>query len=291
MKIANILMQKAKKITEVQMQEIYKKACETSEYIKNIIKFEPEVAIILGSGLNPLADQIEDAIEIDYKEIPNFLQTTVEGHEGKLIAGFLSGKKVIAMKGRFHYYEGYDTVEATFPIRVFKLLGVETLIVTNASGGINKDFKAGQFMVIKDHIGFLAPSPVRGPNIPEFGLRFFDMTEAYDRNLIEIASEAARKLNIDLAEGVYAFAQGPMYETPAEIRALAVLGADAVGMSTVPEVIVARHSGIKVLGISCITNMAAGILNIKLHHEDVMETAKIVEKNFSALIKETVSKI
>ncbi|MFA6308292.1 MAG: purine-nucleoside phosphorylase [Clostridia bacterium] len=273
------------------MNEIYKKACESSEYIKNIVGFQPEIAIVLGSGLNSLADGIENAIEIDYKSILNFPVTTVEGHDGKLIAGGFCGKKIIALKGRFHYYEGYDTVEATFYIRVLKLLGIKTIILTNAAGGINKDFSSGDLMIITDHISFFAPSPLRGANIPEFGLRFFDMSEAYDKELVKTAENAAKKINISIKKGVYAFAQGPMYETPAEIRALGIIGADAVGMSTVPEVIVSRHSGIKVLGISCITNMAAGIANKKLNHLEVLETAKNVEKNFTALLKEIVSGI
>ncbi|MCX7923198.1 MAG: purine-nucleoside phosphorylase [Clostridia bacterium] len=270
------------------MEEYVKKATETAEYISGRIKTKPEIAIVLGSGLGPLVNEIEDVVNIDYKEIPNFPQTTVQGHEGKLVAGMLSGRPVLAMKGRFHHYEGYDISQVAFAVRVFKLLGINELLVTNAAGGINKSFKPGDLMLIKDHIGFFAPSALRGKNLDEFGTRFPDMSEAYSRALGEIAKKAAESKGFNLREGVYAFAQGPMYETPAEIRALSILGADAVGMSTVPEVIAARHAGMKVLGISCITNMAAGILDQPLNHEEVMETAKMVEENFTALVKEIV---
>ncbi|NMB32997.1 MAG: purine-nucleoside phosphorylase [Clostridium sp.] len=273
------------------MDNIYKNAKETAAYIENRIQGAANIAIILGSGLGPLADEINDVIEIDYKDIPNFPDTTVKGHEGKLIYGFLGGKRVIAMKGRFHYYEGNDVSQVAFPIRVFSALGIKSLIVTNASGGINRAFNAGDLMIIRDHISFFAPSPLRGKNVDEFGFRFPDMSKAYDPGLIEVCKKVADRIRVPVREGIYAFAQGPMYETPAEIRALAGLGADAVGMSTVPEVIIARHSGMNVLGVSCITNMAAGILDGILNHEDVMETAKESEKNFTFLIKETVSKM
>jgi purine-nucleoside phosphorylase len=267
------------------MDELYSRAFESAEYIRGKISLMPEIGIILGSGLGPLVDEIENAVELDYGDIPNFPVTTVEGHSGKLVYGKLGGKNVLAMKGRFHYYEGYDIAQVVFHIRVFKLLDINNILVTNAAGGINKNFKPGDLMIIRDHISLFAPSPLRGENISQFGVRFPDMSEAYSKELVELAKEVSIKNKIDVQEGVYAFAQGPMYETPAEIRALSILGADAVGMSTVPEVIAARHSGIKILGISCITNMASGILNKPLNHQEVMETAKEVEKKFTKLVK------
>jgi len=271
------------------MDNIFEKAKETAGFIKDRIKDIPQIAIILGSGLGPLADESESKVEIDYKDIPNFPLTTVEGHAGKFVYGLLGNKKVLAMKGRFHHYEGYDVSQIVFPIRTFKVLGINNLIVTNASGGINKAFKPGDLMIIKDHISFFAPSPLRGRNINEFGLRFPDMSKAYSPDLVELCKKSAQKVGVDVKEGVYAFAQGPMYETPAEIRALGVLGADAVGMSTVPEVIAARHANINVLGISCVTNMAAGILDQPLCHEEVMRTAKEAENNFTRLVKQVIS--
>lgn len=259
-------------------------------YIENIIKDKPQIGIILGSGLGPLAGEINNAMEIDYKDIPGFPVSTVAGHAGKLVYGTLEGKKVLAMNGRFHYYEGYDPKQVVLPVRVMKLLGIDNLLVTNAAGGINRDFSAGALMLIKDHISFFVPSSLRGPNMDEFGVRFPDMSEAYSRELRSIAREVAKEKGIEIFEGIYAFAQGPMYETPAEIKAFSVMGADAVGMSTVLEVMTARHSSMNVLGISCITNMAAGILDKKLDHREVMETAKRVEKGFVALAKGIVEK-
>ncbi len=271
------------------MEEIFGKASETASYIRERLKTSPRIAIILGSGLGPLVDELEETIEIDYSEIPNFPVTTVEGHAGKMVAGRLEGKDVLVMKGRFHLYEGYDISQVVFHIRVFKLLGIDNLLVTNAAGGVNKNFKPGDLMLIKDHISFFAPSPLRGKNLSEFGVRFPDMCEAYSRELVQMAKSVSATAGINVQEGVYAYAQGPMYETPAEIRALSILGADAVGMSTVTEVIAARHSEMRVLGISCITNMAAGILDQPLNHEEVMKTAKEVEKKFTSLVRLLVS--
>lgn len=271
------------------MEEYLKKLSQAAEYIKDKIGVNPDIAVILGSGLGSVIDDIDNAVEIKYSEIPNFPQTSVEGHAGLLVSGRLGGKNVLAMKGRFHYYEGYDISQVVFPVRVFRLLGIKGLLVTNAAGGVNKEFKPGDLMLIKDHISFFAVSPLRGRNLDQFGTRFPDMTEAYSRDLMQVARKAASSLGIDLKEGVYAFTQGPMFETPAEVRALAILGADAVGMSTVPEVITARHGGIKVLGISCITNMAAGILEQPLQHGEVMETASRVEKKFAALVRKIIS--
>lgn len=241
------------------MEDIFSKAIESSLYINERIDCIPDIAIILGSGLGSLADEVTDKVEISYDEIPNFPSSTVEGHSGKLIVGKIYGKDVVVMQGRFHYYEGYNMDEVTFPIRVFTLLGVTKLIVTNAAGGINRKFKAGDLMLITDHINISGLSPLRGKNYSEFGERFPSMTDAYSPRLIELAKKVANakelERKINLQEGVYAFMPGPQYETKAEIKMLSTLGADAVGMSTVPEVISASHSGIEVLGISCITNL------------------------------------
>jgi purine-nucleoside phosphorylase len=273
---------------DVYSQSYYEKVSESASFIRGKYKGKPKIAIILGSGLGSLVDEIKDRVEIDYRDIPHFPTTTVEGHAGKLVYGKLGDKYVLAMKGRFHYYEGHEISNIVFHIRVFKLLGINNILVTNAAGGINLSYKPGDLMIIKDHISFFAPSPLRGSNINEFGVRFPDMSQAYTKGLIEIAKKTAQDNNISVKEGVYAFAQGPMYETPAEIKALGILGADAVGMSTVPEVIIARHSGMKVLGISCITNMAAGILDQPLNHDEVMKTAKEVEAKFTKLVKNVV---
>ena len=268
-----------------------KKFLETTNYIKEKIKEIPKIAIILGSGLGSLADEIEEKIVIPYKDIPNFPVSTVEGHKGELIFGKLNNTNVIAMNGRFHYYEGYDLKETTYPIRIFKLLGVETLILTNAAGGINLNFKKGDLMIIEDQLSFFAESVLRGPNLDEFGDRFIDMGNVYTKEYIEILKPIMKKITGKCLTGVYAYMKGPTYETKAEIKALRTLGADAVGMSTVPEAVVARHSGIKCIGITCITNMAAGIENETLSHEDVKNTALKVENNFKQVIKELVTKI
>lgn len=270
------------------MNEIIKKLDETVEFLKSKIDWVPEIAVILGSGLGKLADVIEDAKVIPYGEIPNFPETTVVGHEGKLIFGTIKNRRVVAMKGRFHYYEGNDMDVVVYPIRVFKRLGINNIIVTNAAGGVNTSFKPGDLMVITDHISLFCENPLRGANIDELGPRFPDMTMAYDRDLQKLALETAEKLGIDLKTGVYSYCKGPSYESPAEIRTLRVLGADAVGMSTVPETIVARHMGMRILGISCITNMAAGILDQPLNHEEVMETGRQVEKKFTELVSEII---
>lgn len=264
---------------------------QTREYLREQIEFEPEIGLILGSGLGDLADRIEGSIEIEYKDIPNFPVSTVEGHEGKLVFGKLKGKSVVAMKGRFHYYEGYELEEVTFPVRVMKRLGVEKLIVTNAAGGSNTDFKPGDLMIIEDHINFALRNPLIGINHEELGSRFPDMSRAYDREMMESAKEVAKNLGIDLKSGVYAWVTGPSYETPSEVRMLRRLGVDAVGMSTVPEVIVARHGNIRVLGISCITNMASGILDKPLDHSEVIETSEIARDKFISLILGTIEAI
>lgn len=248
--------------------------------------FKPEVGMILGSGLGILADEIENKIEISYNDIPNFPKSTVAGHKGQLVIGELEGKKVIAMQGRFHYYEGYKMQDVTMPVRVMKLLGVEKLMITNAAGGVNKEFVPGDLMLINDHINFAFNNPLMGKNLEEFGPRFPDMSHAYDRDLMNVAKQSAKNIGLDLKEGVYMFFTGPTYETPAEIKMARTLGADAVGMSTVPEVIAAVHSGMKVIGVSCITNMAAGILPQPLNHEEVIETTQRVKSQFIAFAKE-----
>lgn len=262
---------------------------EAADYIRSKLAGKPEIAIILGSGLGPIVDAIKQPCELDYGDIPGFPVTTVPGHAGKLVYGTLGGRRVLAMKGRFHLYEGYDISQVVFNIRVFKLLGISDLLVTNAAGGINTDFKPGDLMLITDHISFFAPSPLRGVNFEEFGTRFPDMCNAYDSGMIRAAREAAKIEGFELREGVYAFAQGPMFETPSEVKALRILGADAVGMSTVPEVITAHHSGMRVLGISCITNMAAGVIGQPLNHREVMDTAKQIEDKFSSFVTRIVS--
>ncbi|NLM05115.1 MAG: purine-nucleoside phosphorylase [Clostridiales bacterium] len=262
-----------------------------TNYIKKFIKSKPEIGIILGSGLGALGEEIKEACIISYKDIPYFPVSTVEGHIGELVIGKLENKNVIAMRGRFHYYEGYSMEEVTFPIKVMTLLGIDILIVTNAAGGVNYDFIPGDLMIINDHINFSLINPLIGPNDENFGPRFPDMSSAYCKELIKKSEEVAEKLKLNVKKGVYAFLTGPTYETPAEIKALSRLGADAVGMSTVPEVIIAVHGDIKVLGISCISNMAAGILNKPLNHDEVISTAKKIEEKFINYIKEIIKNL
>lgn len=261
---------------------------EITAYLAGKSGIKPEIGIILGSGLGSLAGEVENSTIIPYSDIPHFPVSTVTGHEGRFVIGQLGGKNVICMQGRFHYYEGYDMKMVTLPIRVMKKLGVSKLIVTNAAGGINEGFKPGDLMIIEDHINLMGHSPLRGKNDDSFGPRFPDMTEAYDSGFREIAASFASKIGLDIKKGVYAGLSGPAFETPAEIRFLKVIGADAVGMSTVPEVLVANHSGMKVLGISCITNMAAGISKNKLDHVEVMETGNAVRAKFADLIKKVI---
>ena len=262
------------------------------KYIQNQLKgLKPEIGAILGSGLGDLADEIPTAIKIPYHNIPGFPISTVEGHSGQIVIGELSGKMVLMLQGRFHYYEGYSMSELTMPVRIMKLLGINRLIVTNAAGGVNKNWKPGDLMIIKDHINFTGVSPLVGKNLDMFGPRFPDMSEPYNQEAIQWTKDAAKDLDINIREGVYLFNSGPAYETPAEVKMARVIGADAVGMSTVPEVIVANHCGMKVLGISCITNMAAGILDQSLDHKEVIETTTLVKNDFTLLIKSVLKKI
>ncbi len=251
----------------------------------------PEIGLILGSGLGVLAEEIESPIVIKYNEIPGFPSSTVAGHKGQLVIGTLEGKHVVAMQGRFHFYEGYDMELVTLPVRVMKAIGVENLIVTNAAGGINENFDAGDLMLINDHINQFGTNPLIGKNDDTQGVRFPDMSEAYTRSLLNLAQEAADSEGLKVQKGTYVGTTGPSYETPAEVRMLRVLGGDAVGMSTVPEVIAARHSSMDVLGISCISNMAAGILDQPLDHSEVIETTERVKKDFLSLVKTVVGKM
>ena len=271
--------------------KLFERANRIKEFLADKIDYVPEIAIVLGSGLGAFANEIKVDAEIDYKDIEGFPVSTVKGHAGRLIFGSVSGKKIVAMQGRFHLYEGYNTDDVTLPVRVFQLMGIKNYIVTNASGAVNTAYKPGDLMVINDHISFFCPSALTGENDDRFGTRFPSMSEAYDKAFISIANQAAEHMNIEVQNGIYCYCKGPMFETPAEIRAARILGADAVGMSTVPEVVAAVHGGMRVLGISCITNMAAGILDQPLTHQEVMETGKMVEEKFSAFMKEIVSLI
>ena len=247
--------------------------------------------MILGSGLGDYAEALEDAVKLPYSEIPGFPRSTVAGHAGMWCCGTLYGKRVVMMQGRFHYYEGYGMKDVTLPVRVMQKIGVKTLIVTNAAGGVNLGYHPGELMVIGDIFSMTAQNPLIGPNLDAFGPRFPDMSCAFDKELRALAHECANEQGFALREGVYAQMTGPTYETPAEIRMLRTLGADAVGMSTVPEVIVARHGGMRVLGISCITNMAAGILDQPLNHAEVTETANRVKGQFRNLLDRIIEKM
>lgn len=267
---------------------LYDRALETANWLRAKVADVPEIALILGSGLGDLADTVLDAVRIPYGEIPHFPVSAVEGHAGNLVFGTFSGKKVVFMQGRVHYYEGWSPDEVTFSVRALKLLGVDKILITNAAGGINPDFKPGDLMLIADHLNLTGYNPLRGDNDERFGPRFPDMSHAYDPWMRERIIEAAREMNVPLKSGVYAGFAGPCYETPAEVRMAGVLGGDAVGMSTVPETIVANHMGMKVGGVSCISNLAAGISPHRLNHEEVKATANLVRETFAALISKTV---
>lgn len=273
------------------IMNLLKRIEETSSFLKDKGINNAEIGIILGSGLGSLADEISNPIKIKYSEIPNFLQSTVVGHTGQIVYGELNGKNVLMMQGRFHFYEGVPLDESVFPIRVMKSLGIEKLIVTNAAGGCNENFEAGDLMIINDHINFTLRNPLIGENFEELGPRFPDMSRAYDREFIEIAKRVGSEINLPLREGIYMWTTGPSYETPAEVKMAQIIGADAVGMSTVPEVIVAVHGGMRVLGISCITNMASGILDQPLNHEEVIETSERVKGNFIELLRGIIENI
>jgi len=264
---------------------------ETLSFVRRRLPDKPEIAVVLGSGLGPLAEMIETPIRIPYGEIPHFPVSTVSGHAGELIGGLLKGRRLICMNGRVHFYEGYALADITYPIKLFKRLGVETLILTNAVGGINTRLAAGDLMVIVDHINLMGSNPLIGENNDALGPRFPDMSEVYSRRLQEVALKTGQEIGIDLKTGVYAALSGPSYETPAEIRMLSILGADAVGMSVVPEAIIGNHMGLELLAISCVTNAAAGILDQKLSHEDVKATAARIKDDFSRLISRIIEQI
>lgn len=269
-------------------QEYYQLA---ADYILDRIDQKPKLALVLGSALGDFTKHINISLEIDYEDIPNFLVSTVASHAGKLIFGTINGKEIVCMSGRFHYYEGYSFEDLVAPIRVLALIGVENIILTNAAGGVNEDYQAGDLMLITDHIKLMGASPLRGENFESFGPRFFDMSNAYDKEFQEIARQTAKDLNIDLKEGIYFFMPGPQFETPAEIRAIRSLGGDAVGMSTVTEVITAAHMGLKVLAISMITNMAAGMEADKLSTEEVDITAEKNAEKFQTLMIHLINNI
>ena len=260
---------------------------ETASYIRARMHTAPETAVILGSGLGNLVNELTDTYEIDYKDIPHFPVSTVEGHSGRLIFGKLGRKDIMAMQGRFHYYEGYSMKEVTFPVRVMRELGIQTLFVSNAAGGTNPTFEIGDLMIITDHINFFPEHPLRGKNI-SYGPRFPDMSEAYDRTLIARAKEIASQKGITLREGIYIGTQGPTYETPAEYRMFARWGADAVGMSTVPEVIVANHCGIRVFGMSVITDLGVEGKIVEVSHEDVQLAADAAQPRMTAIMREMI---
>lgn len=264
---------------------------ESVEFVKNKINITPKVGVILGSGLGDLAEEIEEKVCVKYEDIPNMPKSTVAGHAGQFVFGRLQGRDVVMMQGRIHFYEGHPMEVLALPIHIMKYMGIDTLIVTNAAGGVNKEFTPGDLMIIEDHINFAFSNPLIGKNQEEIGPRFPDMSNSYDKNLIALSESVGEKLNIELKKGVYMMFTGPTYETPSEIRMARILGADAVGMSTVSDVIAARHCGLKVLGISCITNMAAGILDQPLCHSEVIETSNRVKSTFTSLVKEIIKQI
>jgi len=270
---------------------IYERAEHATRIIRARTTVEPRIAVVLGSGLGGFADDFEEPVAIPYDEIPGFMRSTAQGHAGRLVIGKIDGIPVLGMQGRLHYYEGYSLEEVTFPVRTFGLLGIKTLVLTNASGGINVQLSEGALMVISDHLNLMGVNPLRGPNDERFGPRFPDMSAVYSPELQELVVEEAKAIGIEVRRGIYGALSGPSYETPAEIHLLRNLGADAVGMSTVPEAIVARHMGIEVLGISCITNMAAGISDEPINHEDVMATGDRVRETFTELLRRVIGAI
>lgn len=270
------------------MSEIYEKLLDCVKSVRKVTDFEPEVALVLGSGLGDFADGIKVECEIDYHDIKGFPVSTVPGHAGKFIFGYLGDVKIVCMKGRVHYYEGYPIADVVLPARLMHLLGAKVLFLTNASGSTNLDIGAGSLMLIRDHISIFAPNPLIGPNIEELGTRFPDMSHVYNEELNDIIREAAKKLSIDLKEGIYVQLTGPSFESPAEIQMLKKLGADAVGMSTVVEAIAANHCGMKICGISCACNMAAGISPTPLTHDEVQAAAAAAAPKFKKLLSEAI---
>jgi purine-nucleoside phosphorylase len=269
----------------------FEAANKAAKFILSKMKLRPKIALVLGSGLGAFADELKEATQIPYAKIPGFQQSTAIGHAGRLVIGKTEGVPVVAMQGRFHGYEGYSAKEVTFPMRAFGRMGIKAAILTNAAGGINTGYKQGALVVIRDHVNLQNTNPLVGPNDERFGPRFPDLSKAYSPAFRAFVAEESRRMKMDVQEGVYAALSGPNYETPAEIRYLRTIGADLVGMSTVPEVIVARHMGIEVLGISCVTNMAAGILDQEINHLEVLETGERVRGQFVALLRAVIPRI
>jgi purine-nucleoside phosphorylase len=272
-------------------QDEYRQAGEAAEFIRKQIRVQPRIVLVLGSGLGAFADELDEPRMIPYSEIPHFPRSSAIGHAGNLVIGNVRDVPVAVMAGRVHYYEGYSMQRVTFPMRVFARMGIQVVMLTNAAGGINLQLKQGCLVVLRDHINLQGSNPLIGPNDERFGVRFIDMTEAYDTGFRKIALEEGARLGINICEGVYVAVSGPSYETPAEIRFLRTIGADIVGMSTVPEVIVARHCSMKVLAISCVTNMAAGVLNQPINHAEVLETGERVRTSFVALLKALIPRL
>lgn len=277
--------------TKTDQGDEFARAERAAKFIRSKTKLRPKVAVVLGSGLGAFADDLKDAIRIPYERIPGFPRSTAIGHAGNLVIGKAAGIPVAVMQGRVHFYEGYSLQDVIFPVRVLGRLGIRAVVLTNAAGGINLSLKQGTFVVLRDHINLQGSNPLVGPNDERFGPRFPDMTEVYAKGYREIAVKEAQRLGLQVSEGVYIALTGPSYETPAEIRCLRTLGADVVGMSTVPEAIAARHMGIEVLGISCVTNMAAGVLENPLNHEEVLETGDRVSGQFIALLQAVLPRI
>ena len=264
---------------------------QSADYLKRLVPWTPEIGIILGTGLGPFAQRIQDPVEVPYRDIPNFLVSTAPDHAGRLIFGTIAGKRVVCMSGRFHTYEGYDYEQLVIPVRVLKLLGIRALVLTNAAGAVNTDYRPGDMMVFADHLKLTGDSPLKGPNAPEFGPRFFDVSKLYTPALRQLALRKAEGSGLRVHQGVYMFFTGPQFETPAEIRAARVLGADAVGMSTVTEALTAGHCGLPVLALSLITNMAAGVLDQPLSGEEVGRTADQVAERVSAYLMSIVEEM
>ncbi len=268
-----------------------KRIVAATNFIRKGIQRTPDLAIILGSGLGGLSKLLEEKVEVNYEDIPGFPTSTVQGHAGKLLFGYLNGIYVVMMQGRFHYYEGHNMEDVTLPIRVFANMNIKHIIITNAAGGIGDHLNPGDIMLINDHLSLFVPSVLRGPNLDRFGPRFPDMTSVYSKRYLDKARKVASDMPFEVKEGVYAYMTGPRYETAADVRALKILGADAVGMSTVPEAIVAKHSGMEVVGISFITNKAAGILAKPLSHNEVLETANVAGENMCQFVHALVPKL
>ncbi len=265
-----------------------KKITEAADFISAKLSESPKFGVVLGSGLGAFADQLADKVIIPFGDIPHFPVSTVEGHSGQIVVGKLQGISVLVLQGRFHYYEGYSMDQVVFPLRCMLKLGVSNLIVTNAAGSVDINYKPGDLMLIKDHIKLQGDSPLRGRNFEEFGPRFNDMSDPYSKEIRAIAKECASEQNIELKEGVYYYMTGPSYETASEVKAINILGGNAVGMSTVPEVIVASHGGMKVMGLSCITNMGTGILDQPLNHEEVIKTSEKAREKFLTLLDNVI---